>query len=106
MYEISTLKEKKLPELQSIAKSIGLKRTSGLKKQDLIYQIIDHIAANPPAEKKPQKEATKKDQHQPREEKVAGDKKEKKPEQKTAPENKKRRQSTAKQRAPSAKKAV
>ncbi len=89
MYEISTLKEKKLPELQSIAKSIGLKRTSGLKKQDLIYQIIDHIAANPPAEKKPQKEAPKKDQHQPREEKVAGDKKEKKPEQKTAPENKK-----------------
>ena len=50
MYEISTLKEKKLADLQEIAKKIGLKRTSALKKQDLIYQIIDHISANPPEE--------------------------------------------------------
>ena len=50
MYEISTLKEKKLADLQEIAKKLGLKRTSALKKQDLIYQIIDHISANPPEE--------------------------------------------------------
>ena len=41
MYDISTLKEKKLPDLQEIAKKLGLKRTSALKKQELIYQIID-----------------------------------------------------------------
>ncbi len=47
MYEIATLKTKKLPELQEIAKSIGVKRITGLKKMDLIYQIIDFIASNP-----------------------------------------------------------
>ncbi len=52
MYEISTLKEKKLADLQEIAKSLGLKRTTALKKQDLIYQIIDYISANPPEEEK------------------------------------------------------
>ena len=41
MYEISTLKGKKLSELQEIAKTIGLKRITGLKKLELIYQIID-----------------------------------------------------------------
>lgn len=41
MYEISTLKSKKLSELQEIAKTIGLKRITGLKKLELIYQIID-----------------------------------------------------------------
>ena len=47
MYEISELKSKKLPDLQGIAKSIGVKRITGLKKMDLIYQIIDHISSNP-----------------------------------------------------------
>ncbi len=47
MYEISELKSKKLTDLQGIAKSIGVKRITGLKKIDLIYQIIDHVSANP-----------------------------------------------------------
>lgn len=41
MFEISNLKAKKLVELQEIAKSIGLKRTSQLKKLDLVYKILD-----------------------------------------------------------------
>ena len=49
MYEISELKSKKLPDLQIIAKSIGVKRITGLKKMDLIYQIIDYVSANPDA---------------------------------------------------------
>jgi len=60
MYEIATLKTKKLPELQEIAKTIGVKRITGLKKMDLIYQIIDFIASNPdsiPSKKEDQKEA-------------------------------------------------
>ena len=47
MYEIATLKTKKLPELQEIAKKIGVKKTAGLKKLDLIYQIVDLIASKP-----------------------------------------------------------
>ena len=47
MYEIATLKIKKLPELQDIAKKIGIKGIAGLKKLDLIYQIVDFIASRP-----------------------------------------------------------
>jgi transcription termination factor Rho len=47
MYEIATLKTKKLPELQDIAKKIGIKGIAGLKKIDLIYQIVDFIASRP-----------------------------------------------------------
>lgn len=41
MFEISDLKAKKLAELQEIAKTIGLTKTSQLKKLDLVYKIID-----------------------------------------------------------------
>ena len=50
MYEISTLKGKKLPELQETAKTLGIKRITGLKKMELIYQIIDTVAATPTEE--------------------------------------------------------
>ena len=36
MYEIAKLKSKKLPELQEMAKSLGVKKTNGLKKMELI----------------------------------------------------------------------
>ena len=64
MYEIATLKTKKLPELQEIAKKIGVKRIAGLKKLDLIYQIVDYIASKPEEDtaakspEKPKKEET------------------------------------------------
>ena len=61
MYDISTLKEKKLPDLQEIAKQLGLKRTSALKKQELIYQIIDFVSANPPEAEKKAEPAEKKE---------------------------------------------
>ena len=51
MHEIATLKGKKLPELQEIAKNIGISRITGLKKMELIYQIIDTVAASPVDEK-------------------------------------------------------
>jgi transcription termination factor Rho len=47
MFEISELKAKTLAELQGVAKSIGLAKTSQLKKLDLVYQILDTQAANP-----------------------------------------------------------
>ena len=47
MYDISTLKEKKISDLQDIAKSLKIKKITSLKKQDLIYQIIDFLSTNP-----------------------------------------------------------
>ncbi|CAL2087965.1 transcription termination factor Rho [Tenacibaculum sp. 190524A02b] len=41
MFEISELKAKKLTDLQSIAKTIGLTKISQLKKLDLVYKILD-----------------------------------------------------------------
>lgn len=47
MFEISELKEMKLPELQEIAKKANISKYRGLKKDELVYQILDHQAANP-----------------------------------------------------------
>ncbi len=59
MFEISDLKAKKLVELQEIAKVIGLKKTSQLKKLDLIYKILDTQAETGKTEKSEPKEASK-----------------------------------------------
>ncbi len=59
MFEISQLKEKKLPELQEIAKELNISKYRSLKKLDLVYQILDHQAANPPAAAKKEKETPK-----------------------------------------------
>jgi len=47
MFDISELKEMKLTELQEIAKKAKINKFRGLKKDELIYQILDHQAANP-----------------------------------------------------------
>jgi len=57
MFELSELKAKKLAELQEIAKELGLKKITGLKKIELTYRIIDHQSTLPePGEK--EKEAS------------------------------------------------
>lgn len=47
MFEISELKDKSLSELQEIAKTIGAKKFSQLKKLELVYLILDVQAAAP-----------------------------------------------------------
>src|SRR5699024_5606754 len=47
MFEISELKEKKLPELQELAKTLGIPKFRSFRKLDLVYQILDFQAANP-----------------------------------------------------------
>lgn len=47
MLEISELKSKKLPELQTIAQKLEIPKYRYLKKLDLVYQILDYQAANP-----------------------------------------------------------
>ncbi len=44
MYDILELSNKLLPELRDIAKGLKIKRTESLKKQDLIYKILDQQA--------------------------------------------------------------
>ena len=66
MLEIVELKSKKLPELQEIAKNLGIKGIAGQNKIDLAYSIIDHIASQPEVKKEKQvdsesKEAPKKE---------------------------------------------
>ena len=55
MFDISDLKEKKLIELQDIAKGLNVPKFKSLKKMDLVYQILDVQAATP------QTKTTKKD---------------------------------------------
>ena len=57
MFDISELKEMKLPELQEIAKNAKITRYRTLKKDELIYQILDHQAADPELIKTAAKEA-------------------------------------------------
>ena len=47
MFEISQLKEKKLPELQEIAKKLNVPKFKSLKKIDLVYQILDLTSCQP-----------------------------------------------------------
>ena len=52
MFEITQLKEKKLPELQDIAKELKIPKYRSFKKLDLIYQILDVQAAIPTSDQK------------------------------------------------------
>ena len=47
MFDIEKLNEMKLSDLHEIAKAAKLKKISSLKKDELIYQILDHQALNP-----------------------------------------------------------
>jgi transcription termination factor Rho len=47
MFELSELKAKKLAELQEIAKELGIKKITALKKIELTYRIIDHQSTLP-----------------------------------------------------------
>ena len=58
MYDILELNTKLLTELREIAKSVGIKRVEIMKKQDLIFRILDQQAiraitpSTPPSPKK------------------------------------------------------
>jgi transcription termination factor Rho len=62
MYDIASLNEKVLDELKQIAQDLKIENISSLKKQDLIYKILDHQAASPV---KPQIDEKKKPEEKP-----------------------------------------
>jgi transcription termination factor Rho len=78
MYDILELNSKLLPDLKEIAKQLNIKRVDSLKKQDLIYKILDEQALQA-ATATPQKET-------PSRRKMDAPKKEDKKEVKQAPE--------------------
>jgi len=47
MYDKSELEGKLLHELRDIAKQFNIRKSETMKKQDLVYQILDQQAANP-----------------------------------------------------------
>jgi|APLak6261662433_1056034.scaffolds.fasta_scaffold00090_17 transcription termination factor Rho len=49
MYDIIELNNKLVGELKEIAKNLNIPKYEALKKQELIYKILDHQAINPPA---------------------------------------------------------
>ncbi|MFA5974163.1 MAG: transcription termination factor Rho [Lentimicrobiaceae bacterium] len=50
MYDKSELEGKLLNELREIAKQFNIRKSETMKKQDLVYQILDQQAANPTPE--------------------------------------------------------
>ena len=44
MYNIIQLNDKSLPELQAIAQELGIKKVDALKKEELVYKILDEQA--------------------------------------------------------------
>ncbi|MDY5814559.1 MAG: transcription termination factor Rho [Bacteroides sp.] len=44
MYNIIQLNDKELPELQAIASELGIKKADSLKKEELVYRILDEQA--------------------------------------------------------------
>ncbi len=67
MYNIIQLNGKELPELQSIAESLGITKVSSLNKTDLVYRILDEqaiVGANQKMDKENQKDDKRNDRKQ------------------------------------------
>ncbi len=59
MYDILELSKKLLPELREIAKELKIKRADTLKKQDLVYKILDQQAIEATEQKSARKSENK-----------------------------------------------
>ena len=47
MYDIENLNKKKVTELREIAETLKIEKTQKLKKQELVYKILDEQAIKP-----------------------------------------------------------
>lgn len=65
MYDILELNKKLLPDLREIAKELKIKRVESLRKQDLIYKILDQQAITATESKSGDKKASKEKKSQP-----------------------------------------
>ncbi|MFZ6052318.1 transcription termination factor Rho [Halocola ammonii] len=71
MYDIIELNSKKVADLREIAKELNIKKVEKLKKQDLIYKILDEQAINPPKKSDSKPAAEKKTEGKPAPKKAA-----------------------------------
>ena len=83
MYDILELSDKLVAELREIAIGLNIEHYEGLKKQDLIYKILDHQAIHPELAKAKKQEKAKPEKV--KEDKPKAEKKENKPEEVVAP---------------------
>lgn len=83
MYYILELSDKLVAELREIAKGLNIEHYEGLKKQDLVYKILDHQAIHPELAKAKKQEKAKPEKV--KEDKPKAEKKESKPEEVAAP---------------------
>lgn len=83
MYDILELSDKLVAELREIAKGLNIEHYEGLKKQDLIYKILDHQAIHPELAKAKKQEKAKPEKV--KEDKPKAEKKESKPEEVETP---------------------
>lgn len=60
MYDILELNKKLVSELRQIAKDLDVKKADSLRKQDLIYKILDQQAINASGDQHKEKKSTKK----------------------------------------------
>ena len=74
MFDIIELNGKKVAELREIAGKLGIARTDKLKKQDLVYSILDEQAAQPGKAKSSSSDADSKKTTRKRGAKSADDK--------------------------------
>lgn len=66
MYDIAELNDKLVGDLKDIAKELEVPKFDKLKKQDLIYQILDAQAVRPAATEKPKEDAAPRRERRPR----------------------------------------
>ncbi len=95
MYDILELNKKLVSELRTIAKELGLKKVEKLKKQDLIYQILDEQAVKQvkePLKKEQKSEKKEKREKRPRTPNQGVKKENKSKEKKEQPEVKQKKQ--------------
>jgi transcription termination factor Rho len=69
MYDIIDLNNKLVGELKEIAKNLNIPKYEALKKQELIYKILDHQAINPPPASTESKSEPK-SEHKPHENRI------------------------------------
>lgn len=78
MYDILELNKKLVSELRQIAKDLNVKKADSLRKQDLIYKILDQQAINATEDSKPEKSEKKSSRKSAKASTKADTKKEKK----------------------------
>ena len=60
MYDIEKLNNKKVSELRAIADELNIQKAEKLKKQELVYKILDEQAIKPSSEDEKKENSVKK----------------------------------------------